>query len=81
MTADTLRTQPKLGKRQWEMLDRICRTNGGGVFVPPSGHEHNIILRLHELGFVQGKAGQQYRAVHTRDGFDAWRHWLSERAA
>jgi hypothetical protein len=70
-------TLPRLGSRQWEMLDRICRTNGGGIYVPGGGAEHKTIMRLHELGYVQGKAGQPYCAVHTRDGLQVWRDWKS----
>lgn len=68
---------PRLGSRQWAMLDKICRTSGGGIYVPGGGPEHKLIMRLHELGLVQGKAGQQYRAVHTREGLDIWRQWQS----
>lgn len=62
---------PRLGKRQWEMLGKIVRTNGGGIYVYYSIQK--TVLRLHELGLVQGKAGQQYCAVHTREGLEAWR--------
>lgn len=65
----------RLGARQWEMLDRICRSNGGGVFVGffEGDPEAKTILRLHELGLVQGKSGDLSCAVHTRKGLDLWR--------
>ena len=61
----------KLTEPQWRVLNRICRTNGGGV--DAWGRDAPVIRRLHEKGLVQGKAGQQHCAVHTREGLELWR--------
>lgn len=61
----------KLGKRQLEMLIKICKTNGGGLYV--SGRDEKIIMRLHELELVQGKSGAQYCAVHTTKGMKLYK--------
>jgi len=60
-----------LGKAQLAMLGEICRTNGGGV----SGYRPNqrTMRSLEERGLIQGKAGQEWCAVHTREGLELWR--------
>jgi len=62
---------------QWELLDRICRTNGGGLSLPP-GDELKRAQSLYRRGLAQGKSGQQYRAVHTPDGLKLWREMLAK---
>ncbi len=61
----------KLTELQFEALDAVCRTNGGGI----SGYSawRPQLLALEKKGLVQGKAGQQCRAVHTPDGLALWR--------
>lgn len=61
----------KLGSKQREMLIKICKTNGGGLFV--SGPDQKVIFSLEKKGLVQGKAGQQYCAVHTKKGLEIYR--------
>lgn len=65
----------KLTPAQWRMLDDVCRTNGGGVAVGFSygTRSWKVAQRLMDMGLVQGKAGQQYRAVHTKEGLELWR--------
>lgn len=63
----------KLGKRQFELLAKICKSNGGGVYVSGSGPEYKIIRRLEEMGLIQGKSGQPYMAVHTPAGFNLYK--------
>lgn len=69
----------RLGKTQFAMLDRICRTNGGGV----SGYSLNrrVMERLYELDLIQGKRGQEWCAVHTSEGLALWRKITAEREA
>ncbi|MES2904038.1 MAG: hypothetical protein V4696_07620 [Pseudomonadota bacterium] len=61
----------KLTDKQWDLLDRICRTNGGGI------HYYNLdksVLRgLMRRHLVQGKLGSGDCAVHTREGLALWR--------
>lgn len=65
----------KLTPAQWEMLDRVCRTNGGGVFAEFSEtHRTTKLLRkLEAKGLVQGKSNRQSWAVHTPEGLALWR--------
>lgn len=65
-------SETKLSKAQWELLDRICRTNGGGVTVAISSISKTT-QRLYDLGLIQGKSGEQYCAVHTPPGLKLWR--------
>jgi hypothetical protein len=47
----------------------VVRTNGGGLNTYSLGRPKlRILQRLHLMGLVQGKAGAQWRIVHTRDG-------------
>lgn len=62
-----------LGKRQREMLAKICKTNGGGISVPSSGPELTVIRRLEELELIQGKLNHDGRAVHTQRGLKIYR--------
>lgn len=68
----------RLGSAQFAMLDSICRTNGGGR----SGYSLNrrTMRSLESKGLIQGKAGQEYCAVHTREGLDLWRKLTAEKA-
>lgn len=52
----------RLGERQKEMLAKICKTNGGGVYVDFSNEKLIRSLEKHEL--VQGKLNQDGWAVH-----------------
>jgi len=63
--------KPVLTPTQKKMLDAICKTNGGGIF--PAGAEFRTVKQLEKKGLVQGKLGQQYCAVHTREGLTLWR--------
>ncbi len=65
--------EPKLTPSQWKWLDKICRTNGGGVDVALTPPIPKAVLHLYDLGLVQGKSGCQWCAVHTRDGLSLWR--------
>lgn len=70
---DPGRELASLGRRQIELLDRICRTNGGGI----SGYGlHRSTMRsLEKRGLIQGKRTHESCAVHTREGLDVWRLW------
>lgn len=63
----------KLTAPQEAMLRRVVATNGGGVHAGFSEgqRETRVLLRLHEMGLVQGKAGMDGWAVHTKQGW-AW---------
>jgi hypothetical protein len=68
----------KLTERQFQALDAVCRTNGGGI----SGYSSwkPQLLALEKKGLVQGKAGQQYRAVHTSEGLALWREVTAKKS-
>ena len=57
------------------MLNRICRTNGGGVSIYDT--DRSVLKGLVRRHFVQGKAGNDGRIVHTREGITAWRASLT----
>lgn len=59
----------RLGTRQAAALRQIVKTNGGGV-CPITSPDVKMVMRLHELGLVQGKKGQDGRVVHTAAGLD-----------
>lgn len=69
----------KLTKAQWDALDRICRTNGGGVAVRCTIKDdvvvptHKPTAALFAKGLIQGKAGSYQTVVHTREGLRLWR--------
>lgn len=63
----------KLGKVQKELLIKVCKTNGGGVYVGSDSKTQKVLMRLNELGLVQGKLGQPYCAVHTGEGLKIFR--------
>jgi uncharacterized protein YjhX (UPF0386 family) len=67
----------RLGARQLDLLDRVCRTSGGGVSC--FGEQERVYRSLERKGLIQGKSGQQYRAVHTREGLALWRKMQAER--
>lgn len=62
---------PRLGPRQWELLGRVVRTSGGGVNC--FSENERLFRSLEKRGLIQGKSGQPWRAVHTREGLEAWR--------
>lgn len=69
-----------LTKPQREALDRVCRTNGGGVRIACKVTEDGEVIptqlpyrKLFDLGFIQGKSGAYSTVVHTREGFRALR--------
>lgn len=68
----------KLTKLQFQALDVVCRTNGGGI----SGYSDwkTQITALHKKGLVQGKAGQQHRVVHTSEGLALWRELTKQKS-
>lgn len=73
-----MKMRMKLTEPQWELLDRICRSNGGGVTVGMSpGAEFNRAHALYKRGYAQGKAGQPYKAVHTPEGLKLWRQQMA----
>lgn len=59
----------KLTAPQEKMLREIVATNGGGI--AEFKLSHATLKVLIRKGLVQGKKGQQWRAVHTPEGF-AW---------
>lgn len=61
---------PRLGVRQIAMLREIVRTNGGGVHYFCGGEDERVMRSLVRRGLIQGKAGWQTRAVHTRAGLE-----------
>ena len=63
----------KLTAPQERVLRRVVNTNGGGIYVEVDP-DRRVIMRLHEMGLVQGKASHAARVVHTRDGLDLIRH-------
>jgi hypothetical protein len=70
--------KPKLTHLQWELLDRICRSNGGGVSVGMSDNdEFRRAQSLYRRGLAQGKNGEPYRAVHTPEGLRVWREMIA----
>lgn len=66
--------EPKLTPAQWDLLDAICRTNGGGLSV---GMSDDVTFKraqsLYRKGLAQGKYRQPHCAVHTRAGLAFWR--------
>lgn len=69
----------KITPARFRELDKICRTNGGGVFAGFSWPLSKPQMYLYENGLIQGKAGRQSYIVHTRDGWDLWKAMLAER--
>lgn len=65
----------KLTPKQFCMLERVCKTNGGGVHAGFSegNQDTKTIRQLERKGLVQGKAGRSAYAVHTKEGFAAYR--------
>ncbi len=61
---------PRLGGRQIAMLREIVRSNGGGVYYFCGGEDERVMRSLARRGLIQGKAGHQSRAVHTRAGLE-----------
>ena len=68
----TPRKPRALTANQLRVLHRILQTNGGGISVY-GDEDQRTIMALHRRGLVQGKAGAQHRAVHTREGLELWR--------
>ena len=71
-----------LTKVQMEMLDMVCRTNGGGVrircHIGEDGYGipiNTAYRKLQQLGLIQGKSGECETVVHTREGLSMWRSW------
>lgn len=65
----------KLTKAQREALERVCRTNGGGLRIACSVLDdgsavpsNGPLRKLYEKGLIQGKSGAWEMVVHTRDG-------------
>lgn len=61
-------TGRKLTAKMEEALSSVVKTNGGGV----SGYSYpeSVWRGLIRRGLVQGKNGQAYRVVHTKEGLD-----------
>lgn len=68
----------KLPPAQRAMLDKICRTNGGGVWA--EGLSARTRNALERAGLIQGKSGRQDYAVHTREGLALWREQQAKQA-
>lgn len=79
------RGKPKLTTAQEKMLERVVKTNGGGVNgYSLTAREIATAYELHDLELVQGKAGNLSRIVHTKEGLALWRSiWpaIAERRA
>jgi len=60
----------KLGPRQFEFLDRVCKSNGGGVNC--LGEKERVFRSLERKGLIQGKSGHPWQAVHTCEGLKFW---------
>jgi len=60
-----------LTEKQRELLDRICRTNGGGISLYSA--DKSVLRGLMRRHLVQGKLGQPGAVVHTKEGLRAWR--------
>lgn len=67
----------KLTVGQFALLDRVCRTNGGGVHVyqAPKARWKSLMDRH----LVQGKLNDAEMVVNTREGLELWRSTLSAR--
>jgi hypothetical protein len=61
-----------LTDRQAVILRRVVSTNGGGYHAGwhEGQRETRTLRQLEKLGLVQGKAGSDGYAVHTREGID-----------
>lgn len=59
----------KLGRRQAAILRDVVATNGGGI---SAGTYCDLtpVRALERRGLIQGKAGEPYRIVHTREGLE-----------
>lgn len=68
----------KLGPKQFELLARVCKTNGGGIYFHDIGYESKVVRRLESLGLIQGKLNHDGWIVHTRKGLDLYRAELSK---
>lgn len=66
-----------LTEKQFDLLDRICRTNGGGISL--FSGERSVIRALMSRHFIQGKLNGPARIVHTREGMTEWRRLLAAR--
>lgn len=66
----------RLGNVEKAALDKICRTNGGGVSQIDIGAR--VIRSLFKKGLIQGKSGAQYKIVHTEAGLNLWREFSAE---
>ena len=69
-----------LTKAQWEVLDRVCRTNGGGVTIRCTVRDGAIAVPSHAptaalfaKGLIQGKSNSFSTVVHTSEGLRLWR--------
>jgi hypothetical protein len=65
---------PKLSPTQWNLLGRVCRSNGGGISVYAVANSATW-KALERKGLIQGKSGYQSWLVHTREGLEAWRSY------
>ena len=75
MTKKPVERMVRLTPPQFAMLERICKTNGGVVCAGfnEAERETKLIRKLESYGFVQGKAGNAGRAVHTTEGLAFYR--------
>lgn len=82
MTDAPQQTTVRLTPTQQSLLRRIVATNGGGISTYKlEGSERRVVMRLCSMGMVQGKAGQEWVAVHTRPGLEWVRANPEEKAA
>lgn len=63
----------KLGKHQKELLNRTCRTNGGGISVYDC--DYKVMRSLEAHGLIQGKLNHDGKFVHTKEGLSLWRDY------
>ena len=65
-----------LTKAQRERLHKVCRTNGGGVYIRCKWRGGEVVpsdkpmCALFDKGLIQGKAGGYETVVHTRLGLE-----------
>ena len=72
-TIATLTVEARLSPKMVEMLDRVCRTNGGGVSISGLGPgERSTIAALEARDLVREKPGD-LAVIHTKAGLELWR--------
>lgn len=70
----------RLGPKQKLFLIAVCRSNGGGVRMPPDRDEAARVQRMFDLGLVQGKDGAPWLVVHTEKGLEYFKKHYASRS-